>query len=158
MISSNECKSVMWRYRFLTSAIILTLMTGCAASPRFTTEQSPHLSKPEISKEESSRSPSVQEGVASYYADEFHGRRTSNGEIYDMHQLTAAHQTLPFNTKVKVTNKTNGRSVIVRINDRGPFMKDRIIDLSLAAAKELEMIGPGTAEVRLEVIEWGDNN
>ncbi len=100
----------------------------------------------------------VQEGVASYYADEFHGRTTSNGETFDMNQLTAAHQTLPFGTIVKVTNKQNGKSVTVRINDRGPFLKDRIIDLSRAAAEKLGMIGPGTAEVRLEILQIGTQN
>ena len=98
----------------------------------------------------------VEEGVASYYADEYNGRKTSNGEIYDMNTMTAAHRTLPFNTKVRVTNLANGKAVVVRVNDRGPFKDDRIIDLSLAAAKEISLIGPGTANVRLEVIELGD--
>ncbi len=92
-------------------------------------------------------------GIASWYGGKFHGRRTSNGEIYDMHDLTAAHRTLPFGTIVAVTNLSNGRSVTVRINDRGPFVKDRIIDLSYAAARMLEIVGPGTAPVRLEVIQ-----
>ncbi|TAK54746.1 MAG: septal ring lytic transglycosylase RlpA family protein [Bacteroidetes bacterium] len=97
----------------------------------------------------------MEEGVASYYADPYHGRKTSNGETYDMYEMTAAHQTLPFNTKVKVTNLDNQKTTVVRINDRGPFAKDRIIDLSVAAAREIDMIGPGTARVRLEVIELG---
>ncbi|MBP5451861.1 MAG: septal ring lytic transglycosylase RlpA family protein, partial [Treponema sp.] len=87
--------------------------------------------------------------VASYDADKFHGRKTSNGEIFNMYALTAAHKTLPFNTKVKVTNLTNGKSVIVRINDRGPFVKGREIDLSKAAASKLDMIKSGTAKVKL---------
>ena len=90
--------------------------------------------------------------VASYYADKFHGRKTSNGEIFNMYALTAAHKTLPFNTKVKVTNLTNGKSVIVRINDRGPFVKGREIDLSKAAASKLDMIKSGTAKVKLTII------
>jgi rare lipoprotein A len=94
----------------------------------------------------------VEEGIASYYAEEFNGRKTSNGEIYDMNTLTAAHQTLPFNTRVRVTNLDNGKSVIVRINDRGPFKDQRIIDLSLEAARSIGMIGPGTARVRIEVV------
>jgi len=93
------------------------------------------------------------EGTASYYADEFHGRKTSNGEIYDMHAMTAAHRTLPFNTKVRVVNVENGRSVVVRINDRGPFKDNRVIDVSLEAAKLLGLISPGTAPVRLEILE-----
>jgi len=100
-------------------------------------------------------SPGQLRGMASYYADEFNGRTTSNGETYDMLALTAAHRTLPFNTKVKVTNLDNGRSVVVRINDRGPFKDDRVIDLSLAAARQLAMIGNGTAPVSLEIVELG---
>jgi len=97
----------------------------------------------------------VQEGYASYYAEEFHGRKTANGEIYDMNAFTAAHRALPFGTKVKVQNTNNGKIVVVRINDRGPFKAGRIIDVSYAAAKQLEMIGLGTAWVRLEVLEAG---
>lgn len=95
----------------------------------------------------------VQTGIASWYGPEFHGKSTSSKEIYDMHDLTAAHSTLPLGTYVMVTNLTNGRSVAVRINDRGPFVKDRVIDLSYAAAKALDMIGPGTAQVRIEVLK-----
>lgn len=94
----------------------------------------------------------VQEGIASWYGPGFHGRRTASGEIYDQYDLTAAHQTLPHGTYVRVQNLTNRRSVLVRINDRGPFVDDRIIDLSYAAAVELAMIGPGTAPVALEVV------
>lgn len=90
--------------------------------------------------------------VASYYADKYHGRKTSNGEIFNMYDLTAAHKTLPFNTKVKVTNLSNGKSVVVRINDRGPFVKGREIDLSKAAAVKIGMIKSGTAKVSLEII------
>lgn len=91
-------------------------------------------------------------GTASYYADKFHGRKTANGETFNMNDLTAAHKTLPFGTIVKITNLKNDKSVKLRINDRGPFVKDRIIDVSLAAAKELDMLGTGTAEVRIDVI------
>jgi peptidoglycan lytic transglycosylase len=91
-------------------------------------------------------------GIASWYGHPYHGRRTSNGETYDMDQMTAAHLSLPFGTLVRVTNLDNGRDTEVRINDRGPFVKDRIIDLSRAAARQISMIGPGTARVRVEVI------
>ena len=91
-------------------------------------------------------------GIASWYGDEFHGRPTSNREIYDMYEMTAAHRTLPFHTRVRVHNLENGRSAVVRINDRGPFVKDRIIDLSYAAAQALDMVGPGTTRVRLEIL------
>ena len=95
------------------------------------------------------------EGVASYYADDFHGKLTSNGEIFDMDALTAAHRTFPFGTMLRVTNLTNNKTVVVRVNDRGPFVESRIIDLSRAAARELDLIKTGTARVKLEVLEWG---
>lgn len=91
-------------------------------------------------------------GPASWYGHPYHGRRASSGEIYDMNQLTAAHLRLPFGTWVRVTNLSNGLHSDVRINDRGPFVKNRIIDLSRAAAEQIGMIGPGTARVNLEVI------
>lgn len=91
-------------------------------------------------------------GRASWYGPDFHGKKTSNGETYDMHAMTAAHKTLPMNTVVRVTHKENGRSIIVRINDRGPFVDSRIIDLSKKGASELDMIRTGTAPVRLEVL------
>lgn len=94
----------------------------------------------------------TEEGNASWYGMPFHGRRASNGEIYDMHQLTAAHRTLPFDTMVRVTNLSNNKSTVVRITDRGPFVENRIIDLSQAAAREIESIGPGVVRVRLEVL------
>lgn len=92
-------------------------------------------------------------GTASYYADKFHGRQTSSGEIFDMYALSAAHQSLPLGTMALVTNLDNGRSVRVKINDRGPFIRGRILDLSYAAAKKIGMIGRGTAEVRIEVLD-----
>ena len=95
----------------------------------------------------------VQKGIASWYGSEFHGKPTSNREIYNMHAMTAAHKTLPFGTYVKVTNLNNGRSVVVRINDRGPFVKGRIIDLSYAAAKKLGMSGSGVAPVKIQVLK-----
>lgn len=91
-------------------------------------------------------------GVASWYGPGFHGRTTANGERYDMHGLTAAHKSLAFGTEVKVTNGSNGKAVIVRINDRGPFVGSRIIDLSKKAAEAIDMIGPGTASVTVEVL------
>lgn len=93
-----------------------------------------------------------QTGIASWYGPDFHGRPTSNKEIYDMYDMTAAHNTLPFGTMVMVTNLDNGKTAIVRINDRGPFVGERIIDLSYAAARVLDIVGPGTARVRLEVL------
>jgi rare lipoprotein A len=96
--------------------------------------------------------PFTQTGIASYYANDFHGKKTSNGEIYNMWALTAAHRTIPFHSLVKVTNLANKRSVVVRINDAGPFKDDRIIDLSRAAANRIGMTKTGTTKVRLEVV------
>ena len=93
------------------------------------------------------------DGVASYYGKDHHGRRTANGETFDMYKLTAAHRSLPFGTLVKVTNLSNQRSVTVRINDRGPYYGGRIIDLSQAAAERLEMIECGITKVKLEVLD-----
>ena len=94
----------------------------------------------------------TEEGNASWYGVPFHGRRASNGEIYDMNKLTAAHRTLPFDTVVRVTNLSNGKSTVVRITDRGPFVDNRIIDLSMAAAREIDSIGPGVVPVRVEIV------
>lgn len=91
-----------------------------------------------------------EEGTASYYADSLHGNPTASGEPYDKDAMTAAHRTLPFDAKVKVTNLANDKSVIVRINDRGPYAKHRIIDVSGAAARKLGMVDAGTAKVRIE--------
>ncbi|OGD30351.1 MAG: hypothetical protein A2Y56_09060 [Candidatus Aminicenantes bacterium RBG_13_63_10] len=121
---------------FILGVSVLSVMAGTGCRPR------PRSLPPSA----------VQTGIASWYGGNFHGRATSNGEIYNMHDLTAAHRTLPFGSLVAVTNLQNGRSVTVRINDRGPFVKGRVIDLSLAAARLLDLIGPGTAPVRLEII------
>lgn len=91
----------------------------------------------------------VEEGIASWYGREFHGKRTSSGEIFNTYGRTAAHKTLPFGTYVRVKNLSNSKEVIVRINDRGPFVKKRVIDLSYGAAMEIGLVGPGTARVRL---------
>jgi rare lipoprotein A len=116
------------------------MLQGCSSSP----------GRPE------SNGAYVEEGVASYYAEEFNGRKTSNGETYNMHDMTAAHRTLPFGTRVRVINLITGKSLIVRINDRGPFTKDRVIDLSYDAAKKLELVGSGTSRVRIEVVSLGE--
>jgi rare lipoprotein A len=92
------------------------------------------------------------DGIASWYGPNFHGKLTSNGETYNMHDMTAAHKTFPMNTIVKVLNVKNGRSAVVRINDRGPFVGTRIIDLSNAAAHKIDMVAKGTANVRIEVL------
>lgn len=129
------------------------VLGGCGTtSPRFTSSSPVPAPAPVPSRDLSVHQLA---GIASYYAEEFDGRRTANGETYDMHQLTAAHRTLPFNTVVRVTHQQSGGSVVVRINDRGPFKDDRVIDLSLEAAKRLGLIARGTGQVRLEVLERG---
>ena len=95
--------------------------------------------------------------TASYYAEDFHGKKTSNGERFNMNALTCAHKSLPFNTVLKVTNLANGKSCEVRVNDRGPFVLNREIDLSKAAAVKLGMIGSGTTKVKLEIVKQGAN-
>lgn len=94
-----------------------------------------------------------QEGKASYYSSALHGRKTASGQIYNENKLTAAHKNLPFGTKVKVINKANGRSVLVSINDRGPFVKKRILDLSYFAAKQLNMIRAGVSNIKMEIVQ-----
>ena len=98
----------------------------------------------------------TQEGLASFYGKEFDGRKTSNGEVFHKDDLTAAHRTYPFGTKLKVTNLKNGSQVEVRINDRGPVKPERIIDLSYGAAKVIGLDRMGLARVRLEVLDWGE--
>ena len=144
------------------------MLVGCASSPRFATRSTPPTPRgegtSETAKTEETRPTHnasgkillTLEGVASYYADDYHGKQTSNGEVFNMNDLTAAHRTFPFGTQVRVTNLENKKNVVVRVNDRGPFKEGRIIDLSLAAAKELDLIRMGTAKVKLEVLEWGD--
>lgn len=99
-----------------------------------------------------SYSATIIDGIASWYGPGFNGRTTASGEVFNTNQMTAAHKTLPFGTRVRVTNLTNGRSVVVRINDRGPYHGSRVIDLSRAAAEQIDMIQNGTANVRIEVL------
>ena len=101
------------------------------------------------------KSGKTERGLASWYGPGFDGKHAANGEVYDMHQLTAAHRTLPFDTVVQVRNRDNGRRVEVRITDRGPFVKGRIIDLSYEAARQLDMLGPGVVPVEIRVISGG---
>ena len=120
----------------LVLGLTMPLMTGCASSSH---HGAGARSTGNVSET----------GIASYYAHKYHGRTTASGERFDMNDMTAAHKTLPFGTRVRVTNLSNGKSITVRINDRGPFVKGRIIDLSLAAAKKLDMVNAGLAQVRL---------
>jgi rare lipoprotein A len=156
MIFSSHVTSVA-------SAVTMALLVvaSCASSRRFTNASgsaTPGATSSSASSASNGKALLTLEGVASYYAHDFHGRLTSNGETYDMHGLTAAHRTFPFGTKLRVTNLENGLSVIVRINDRGPFVEGRIIDLSLGAAQAIQSVQAGTVKVRLEVLEWGRGN
>ncbi|KAB2878929.1 septal ring lytic transglycosylase RlpA family protein [bacterium] len=143
MIILSKSNSVLI---ILTSVI---LISGCVPQPIYKSISTPVITR---SGEVSEKITESFTGTASYYADKFHGRKTASGETFNMHDLTAAHKTLPFGTIVKVTNLKNDKSVKLKINDRGPFVKDRIIDVSLAAAKELDMLGTGTAEVRVDIV------
>ena len=137
------------------------LVAGCGGGKKPVTAQLPPPPPP--SSEDTTQPPLVapehanvlytEVGIASWYGPEFHHRRAANGEIYDMHQPTAAHRTLPFNSLVRVTNLSNGQSTLVRINDRGPFVEGRVIDLSLEAAKAIGVWRSGIAKVRLEVLQ-----
>jgi len=94
-----------------------------------------------------------QVGLSSYYAHDFHGRPTASGEIFDMNGLSAAHRQLPLGTVIRVTHLGNGRSIVVKVNDRGPFVDNRILDLSLGAARKLDMLQEGVAEVRIDIVK-----
>lgn len=124
--------------------LILTTLTGCATR-RAPTSSSASAPSPEAKQDATL----LQTGRASWYGGKFHGRRTASGEVYDKWELTAAHRTLPLGTRLIVERVDTGDRVTVRVNDRGPFVNNRIIDLSRAAAGELNMIGQGTARVRL---------
>jgi rare lipoprotein A len=126
--------------------VLLLAAAGCARKKRVHAPPAPPQPAPEV------RVGDEEAGIASWYGHPYHGRRASNGEIYDMEKLTAAHRTLPFGTVVLVRNLDNERSVEVRIIDRGPFIDGRIIDLSRAAARQVAMLGPGTAQVRLRIV------
>jgi rare lipoprotein A len=137
-----------YRYTALLAAILLLVMASACRHKRRATK----TAHPPHPRQAAVPIGTTEEGLASWYGIPYHGRPAADGEIYDMEQLVAAHRTMPFNTWLKVTNLKNGRSVNVRVIDRGPFVDGRIIDLSKAAARQVEMIGPGVARVRLEVI------
>ena len=148
---------------YITVIFFAFILNSCASSVRYTTKESSETkstkNKSYLNLEETySNYKSLETNivVASYYSDEFNGKKTANGEVYNMYELTAAHIDYPFNTIVRVTNMSNEESVIVRINDRKPDTNGRAIDLSLKAAHELRMISSGIANVKVEVLEWGN--
>ena len=170
----------MRRYLVCVSILVLIGASGCVPRPIYRSDIAPaHTPRRSTPRSTSSRSkpPAVvrptqtahpvdpqnisttnayQIGVASYYGEQFHGRKTANGEVFNMYKLTAAHRVLPLGTIAKVTNLANGRWVVVKVNDRGPFIEGRILDLSFAAALEIEMVQQGTAKVMIEIVEAVD--
>ena len=162
--------------------ILVFFLISCTPSPRYTPNQnqnnsskSNQSSKKKLVKSQQGstrynnkstsfnsnktydRSKKILRGISSYYGPKFHGKLTANGEVFDMYGLTAAHKTLPLNTIVRVTNLENEKNLILRINDRGPYVGDRILDCSYGAAKKLDFVNKGITKVKIEVIEWGDN-
>lgn len=139
------------RYRHILPVLLAVVLVSACSSTRESADWHDFSNYPQVDVLE------IDEGIASYYHNKFHGRKTANGERYDKRELTAAHREYPFGTYLRVTSMVNGNSVIVRVNDRGPFRGSRVIDLSRAAANELDMIHDGLAEVRIEVLSWGDS-
>jgi rare lipoprotein A len=145
MRQGNTSRLALIPSRILFTLLLVSSFVACSGNRRPSTPASPgNVGAP------------AQKGFASWYGPRFHGRKTASGERYDMNALTAAHPSLPFGTLVDVRNVRTGRSVTVRINDRGPFSKNRIIDLSYAAAREVDVVGPGTAYVEIHPTRDGE--
>lgn len=161
MITRMRLLSPLWA-RLLALTVLLTMFTGCAGIkivripipvPTFGFGGDKSPKKTDSSQSSVTQSGDHQmTGTASWYGPKFHGNRTANGERFNMNAMTAAHPTLPFNTRLRVTNLDNGRKCIVRINDRGPFTGGRVVDLSRAAARKLDFEQAGLAKVRLEIL------
>ena len=137
--------------------VVCILFADCTNSPRYGNSTGTRKKSNPRNLKTAKRVPKVITGVSSFYGTDFHGKLTANGEVFDMYVLTAAHKTLPLNTTVRVTNLANNKSLILRINDRGPYIKGRILDCSYGAAKKLDFLLQGTTKVRIEIIEVGDN-
>ncbi len=160
----------MNNFQFLSIIILMILFAACVPNPRYhSRKSSPKIATvetqtgkpkridvyvPEVIKPQEGWS---QRGIASFYGKDFHGKLTANGETYDMYAMTSAHKELPLDSWVKVTDLETGKSIQVRINDRGPYIEGRIIDLSFGVAKKLGVVEKGTINVEIEVVEWGDN-
>ena len=134
--------------------LVFSVLVSCSSTVRYSSASTSSEADEQNVKTNTTTVPGAftQTGMASFYADKFEGHQTASGEIFEQDKFTAAHRTLPFGTKLKVTNLSNGKSVIVTVNDRGPFADDRIIDLSKAAAEQLDMIKSGVIPVKIEVI------
>ena len=153
----------------LSLVLILVFFFECTPSPRYKTGRPSQTKKKTSSKvvftKPSKKIPNYDKskktikGIASFYGlnDGFHGKLTANGEVFDMNAMTAAHKTLPLGSLVRVTNLEKDKSVTVRINDRGPYVQGRILDCSYGVAKDLDFVAKGTTNVRINVIEFGDN-
>ena len=142
--------------------LLFFLIESCSPSPRYSSKSKSNVSSSKKivkknKKKTFNKNKKIFTGVSSYYGPKFHGKLTANGEVYDMYGVTAAHKEIPLNTVARVTNLDNGKSLILRINDRGPYIDGRILDCSYGAAKKLDFLTEGTANVKIEVIEWGDN-
>ena len=159
----------------LYSLFVLIIILSCVASPRYSSDSSKTSPKNKASKSAKNTSKSspndyrryssnsnskikndIITGISSWYGPNFHGKLTANGEVFDQYGVTAAHKTLPLGTVVRVTNLENDKSVILRINDRGPYVDDRVLDCSYGAAKKLDFMEEGTANVKIRIIELGD--
>ncbi|MDY6906199.1 MAG: septal ring lytic transglycosylase RlpA family protein [Thermodesulfobacteriota bacterium] len=143
-----------WVFIFIAMVMAMTMISGCAA-PKHSGPAGtrPYRAMGKWYAPMARAGGFVEEGLASWYGGKFHGRKTASGETYNMYALTAAHKTLPLGTMVRVTNRKNGKSVVVRINDRGPFVHGRIIDLSYTAAKRLDIVKNGTGKVRIVALD-----
>ncbi|MFC1554008.1 septal ring lytic transglycosylase RlpA family protein [candidate division KSB1 bacterium] len=152
---------------FIIIFLILMLISNCAISPKYRSSGvNPSIYEENtlgtVNLEELKKEPSLQTvtGISSWYGPNFHGNLTANGEIFDMNKVSAAHRDFPTGTWLRVTNLKNNLKLIVRVNDRGPFVPEqpnRILDLSKKAAEELKFINEGLADVKIEVLRWGDN-
>ena len=142
--------------------VISSTFFNCSNAPRYYKSDNTNVNRPskkvsKSGKENKSKGHrKIIKGISSFYAEDFHGKLTANGEVYDMYGLTAAHKTMPLNTICRVTNLENNKSLILRINDRGPYIEGRMLDCSYGAAKKLDFIKQGTAKVQVDIIEWGD--
>lgn len=133
----------------LVLCLALALGFGCSNSVRFTSD---FLPTKKVKQTQTVANGTIFYGKVSYYGKKFHGRLTSNGETFDMNDMTCAHRSMPFGTKLKITNLRNEKSVVVRVNDRGPFIATRIVDLSKGAATKLDMLQEGVADAKVEVV------
>ncbi len=146
----------IWNVRFIKLGIFIFILIFACSTPQATrkTPQDNLRSRDQLRKDRTlTETQGKITGYASYYAEKFHGKKTASGEIFDMNSLTAAHRTLPFGTICKVTNLENNKSVVVRINDRGPFIEGRILDLSKSAARAINGLATGIIKVKIEILE-----